>query len=101
MRTSPCGSVLMNPTSNHENAVSIPGPDQWVKGSGVAMSCVVCHGHGLDPTLLWLWCRLAVALIRPLAWELPYGMGVAPKRQNKSQMISKQKDGADGGNLLM
>ena len=29
-----------------------------------------------NPTLLWLWCRLAAtALSRPLAWELPYAAG--------------------------
>ena len=32
--------------------------------------------------LLWLWCRLAsVASIGPLAWELPYAMGMALKRK--------------------
>jgi len=32
----------------------------------------------LDLALLWLWHRLAiVALIRPLAWEPPYAVGVA------------------------
>ena len=40
----------------------ISGPVQWVK----------------DLALLWLWCRpAAAALIQPLAWELPYAMGVA------------------------
>ena len=39
---------------------------------------------GLDLALLWLWCRLeAMALIRPLAWELLYAEGMALKRQNK------------------
>ena len=39
---------------------------------------------GVDLALLWLWCRLAAApLIRPLAWELPYAMGVALKRPKK------------------
>ena len=48
------------------------------------MSCGVGHRRGSDPTLLWLWCRLAaVALIQPLAWELPYAMGTALKRKNK------------------
>ena len=42
------------------------------------MSCGVGCKHGLDLVLLWLWCRSAAAtLIRPLAWELPYVMGVA------------------------
>ena len=37
---------------------------------------------GLDPALLWLWRRLAaVALIQPLAWELPYALGAALKRK--------------------
>ena len=38
----------------------------------------VGHRHGLYPALVWLWCGLvATALIRPLAWELPYALGVA------------------------
>ncbi len=49
------------------------------------MSCGVVRGRGLDLTLLWLWYRLAaVAPIQPLAWELPYAIGVALKRQNKN-----------------
>ena len=27
----PCGSVVMNPTSIHEDTGLIPGPDQWAK----------------------------------------------------------------------
>ena len=39
----------------------------------------------MDPELLWLWCSPATAtLIRPLAWELPYAVGVALKRKIKS-----------------
>ena len=35
--------------------------------------------------LLWLWCRLpAAALIRPLAWELPYATGAALKEKKKN-----------------
>ena len=30
VRNSHCGSVVMNPTSIHEDAGSIPGPNQWV-----------------------------------------------------------------------
>ena len=48
------------------------------RGSSVAMGRGVGWIRGSDPTLLWLWQRLAaVALIRPLAWELPYAVGVA------------------------
>ena len=37
-RRSPCGSAVMNLTSIHEYVSSIPGPTQWVKGSGIAVS---------------------------------------------------------------
>ena len=48
------------------------------------MSCGVGHILGSDPTLLWLWCRsVAIALIRPLAWESLYTMDAALKRQKK------------------
>ena len=44
-------------------------------GSGIAMSYGIGRRHGLDPVLLWLWHRPAdVALVGPLAWELPYGI---------------------------
>ena len=59
----------------------------------MAVSCGVGHRRIWDPVLLWLWHRTAaVALIRPLAWELPYAMGVALKRQKtktRTQQISK------------
>ena len=36
--------------------------------------------------LLWLWCRqAAVVLIQPLAWEPPYAVGEALKRQKTKQ----------------
>ena len=45
------------------------------------MSCGVVHRHGLDLELLWLWHRpAAIAPIGPLAWELPYVVGVALKK---------------------
>ena len=52
------------------------------------MNCGVDHRCGFDPVLLWLWCRLmAAALIPPLAWELPYAVGVALKRPKKKKKL--------------
>ena len=45
--------------------------------------------------LLWLWCRLtAIPLIRPLAWEPPYAMGVALEKakNNKERKKERKKD---------
>ena len=72
----------MNPTIIHEDMGSIPGVDQRVGESHVAVSCGVGGRRGLDPLLLWLWCRLAAsAPIPPLAWELPYAVGAAPQKK--------------------
>ena len=74
---------LVNPTSIHRDSGMIPEPAQWV-----AVSYGVDRRQGLDPTLLWLWHRLAAAApIRPLAWEFPYAMGVGPKRQKKKNAM--------------
>ena len=47
-RSSHCGSEVTNQTSIHEDTGSIPDLAQWVKGSGIAMSCSVGHGQGSD-----------------------------------------------------
>ena len=53
------------------------------------MSYGVGCRHGSDPTWLWLWYRPeATALIRSLAWEPPYAVGMAQemaKRQKKKK----------------
>ena len=50
------------------------------------MSCGVGRRCGLDPTLLWLWCRPAVVVpIGPLAWEYPYAVGTALKSKKKKK----------------
>lgn len=46
------------------------------------MSCGVGHRSSLVLALLWLWHRLSVpALILTLAWEFPYGVSAALKKQ--------------------
>ena len=58
------------------------------------MSCGVGHRQGSHPTLLWPWHRpAATAPIGPMAWEHPYAVGAAlkrQKRQKKKKKIKKQ-----------
>ena len=50
------------------------------------MSYGIGHKCGSDMALLWLQHRLAaVALIRPLAWELSYAVSAALKSKKKKK----------------
>ena len=58
--------------------------------SGLRICCCCdlwCRSQmGLDPELLWLWCRpAAVAPIWPLAWEAPYVTGATLKWQKRKK----------------
>ena len=56
------------------------------------MSCGVGHRHSLDLVLMRLCCRpKATALIQPLAWELPYTVGMTLKRQKTKTDRQKKK----------
>ena len=60
------------------------------------MSRGVGRRHGSDLALLWLWHRpAATSLIRPLAWEPPYAVGVVLKRQKT------KKKNMEGDRLAM
>ena len=75
------GSMIMNPTSIHEN-VGLILP---CSGSGIAVSCGIGRRHGSDPTLLWLLRRpTATAPIQPLAWEPPYSAEAAQENGKKT-----------------
>ena len=62
----------------------------------MAMSCGVDRRCGSDPELVWLWCRpAAVALIQPLAWELPYAAGATLKKKTKKELgVSSEEPGS-------
>ena len=58
---------VTNPASVREDAGSVLGLAQWVKGLGIVVNCGVGGRHGLVLALLWFWPRQAAAApIRPL-----------------------------------
>ena len=75
---------VKNPTSILEGVGSIPGITHWVKDRGRGVGC----RHSSDVALLWPWRRLAAAApVQPLAWELPYTIGVALKKKRKEKKM--------------
>ena len=71
------------------------GFDSWPfsvgLGSGIAMSCGVGHSCGSHSMFLWLWQRSAAAApIKPLAWELPYAVGVALKEKKIHELFLRK-----------
>ena len=82
---------VKNPTNIHEDVGSIPGLTKWVKGSRTATCCSIVCRCSSYLALPWMWLA-AVALIRPLAWELPYASGWALKRHKKKK---KERNGME------
>ena len=73
--------------SNKSDLVSMR---MWVQSlaslRGIAESCGIGRRHSSDPAVLRLWHKPAVAApIQPLAWELPYAIGVALKTNKQKQ----------------
>ena len=62
------------------------------------MGCGVGRRCGSDLAFLWLWQRrpVAIAPIRPLAWEPPDAAGAALKRQRKRK---EKKEGNPDGKI--
>ena len=61
--------------------------------SGIAVSYGVGCRRSLNLLWLWLWCRpVAIAPIRPLAWEPPYAVRAAlEKTKDKKKKKKKRK----------
>ena len=76
----------MNPTGNHDVVGLIPGLAQW--GKNLVLLCAVVW----VADAAWLWRRpAAVAPVGPLAWEPPYAVGAAIKRQKRKRKPEMNK----------
>ena len=82
------GSVVVNQTRLSMR--------RWVRSLASLSGLTVWHccelwcRCGSDLALLWLWHRPAATTpIRPLAWELPYAVGVALKKTREKEKVIK------------
>ena len=68
-----------------EDVNLIPGLAQQVKDLALLQGATeITDAAKIWCCCLWLWHRMAAkAPIQPLAWELPYAVGVALKRKKK------------------
>ena len=58
---------------------------------GTGIQSLALLSESKDLALLWLWCRLAAAvLIQPLAWELPYVVGAALKKAKNKNKLKRE-----------
>ena len=79
------GTAEINPTRNHEVAGLIPGLTQQVGDPALPWAMV-----WVAVVLWYRWLRSGIAVaavtpIRPIAWEPPYAVGTAQKRQKKKK----------------
>ena len=62
------------------------GKEEFLSWLRVVVSCGVGRRCSWDLVLLCLWPRpAAIAVIRPLAWELPFASGVTLKTKKKKR----------------
>ena len=78
---------LMNPTSNHEVMGTIPGLAHWVKDPELPGAVGQVTDAAWIPRCCGCGCGGQLQLqFKPLAWEPPYAMGEALKRDQKESI---------------